>query len=111
MGKTKIKDDINYMQSQTMRNNLIRVFGNIPEETNETPVRSEQIIKDFIISKLKIAKEEVDNMRFERVHRMVRRLMRVQQERGAVLDIAVAVLCVSSRFSATARKCVATVRT
>jgi len=109
MGKTKIKDDINYMQSQTMRNNLI--FENIPEETNETPVRSEQIIKDFIISKLKIAKEEVDNMRFERVHRMVRRLMRVQQERGAVLDIAVAVLCVSSRFSATARKCVATVRT
>jgi len=47
-------------------------------------------------------------MRFERVHIMVRRLMRVQQERGAVLDIAVAVLCVSSRFSATARKCVAT---
>ena len=40
-----MKDDMNYMQSQPMRNNLI--FGNIPEETNETPVRSEQIIKDY----------------------------------------------------------------
>ena len=47
--KTKMKDGMNYMQSQTMRNNLI--FGNIPEEANETPVRSEQIIRDFIISK------------------------------------------------------------
>lgn len=66
--KDKLKDDINYVQSQSMRNNLI--FGNIPEEVNETPERAEEIIRDFIVKKMKIAKETVDNMRFERVHRM-----------------------------------------
>jgi len=47
--KTEMKDDRYYIQSQTMRNNLI--FGNISEEVNEKPVRSEQIVRDFIISK------------------------------------------------------------
>ena len=31
--KDKLKDDMNYVQSQSMRNNLL--FGNIPEELNE----------------------------------------------------------------------------
>ncbi|XP_052778715.1 uncharacterized protein LOC128216180 [Mya arenaria] len=51
-----------------MRNNLI--FGNIPEEEGETPARTERIVRDFIVDKLKVAREAVDNMRFERVHRM-----------------------------------------
>jgi len=95
--KTKMKDDMNYMQSQTMRNNLI--FGNIPEEANETPVRSEKIIRDFIISKLKIAKEEVDNMRFERVHRMGQKIDASSAgERGGVRNSSRSIVCKFSFF-------------
>ncbi|WAR23354.1 LOW QUALITY PROTEIN: hypothetical protein MAR_037023, partial [Mya arenaria] len=63
--KDKLKEDMNYVQSQSNRNNLI--FGNIPEETGETPARSEQIMREFIIDKLKLAKEIVC---VSRLHRM-----------------------------------------
>ncbi|KAH3837556.1 hypothetical protein DPMN_110949 [Dreissena polymorpha] len=66
--KDKLKEDMNYVQSQSMRNNLI--FGNIPEVQDETPAKTEQIVREFIVSNLKVTKEEVDGMRFERVHRM-----------------------------------------
>ncbi|KAH3729049.1 hypothetical protein DPMN_055012 [Dreissena polymorpha] len=59
---------MNYVQSQSMRNKLI--FGNIPEEQDETPARTEQIVRECIVSKLNVTKEEVDGMRFERVYRM-----------------------------------------
>ncbi|WAR26646.1 F26-like protein [Mya arenaria] len=62
--KDKLKYDMNYVQSQTMRNNLI--FGNIPEDVNETPAKCDEIVREFIEKNLKIAKETVANMRFER---------------------------------------------
>lgn len=51
-----------------MRNNLI--FGNVPEEPNETLSQTETKVREFMASKLKLAEESVNNMKFERVHRI-----------------------------------------
>ncbi|KAH3823497.1 hypothetical protein DPMN_125302 [Dreissena polymorpha] len=39
----KLKEDMNYVQSQGMRDNLI--FGSIPVEQDEAPARTEQIAR------------------------------------------------------------------
>ena len=62
------KEDLLYIQSQTMRNNLI--FGNIEESAYETNQETERKVRDFIVQKLKIAQNVVDEIKFERVHRM-----------------------------------------
>ncbi|WAR21945.1 hypothetical protein MAR_015919 [Mya arenaria] len=66
--EAKTKDDLFYVQSQSMRNNLI--FGNIPEPQAETWEQSESTICDFMKSKLKIAEDLANSIKFERVHRM-----------------------------------------
>ncbi|XP_045188329.2 uncharacterized protein LOC123546200 [Mercenaria mercenaria] len=63
----KMKDEVNYMKSQSMRNNLI--FGNIEEEPAEKPARTEEIVRKFMVDKLKIVQDIVNNIRIERVHR------------------------------------------
>ncbi|KAH3768515.1 hypothetical protein DPMN_169729 [Dreissena polymorpha] len=65
---SKLREDMNYVQSQSMRNNLI--FGNIPEVSNETPIKCEQLVRDFMLEKLKLSREAVAAMKFDRVHRM-----------------------------------------
>ena len=64
----KLKDNLTYLQSQSMRNNLI--FGNIADDQNERPDCTEGKIRLFLIEKLQMAKDVVDNMQLERVHRM-----------------------------------------
>ncbi|XP_052814092.1 uncharacterized protein LOC128241166 [Mya arenaria] len=55
-----------------MRSNLI--FGNIQESpTGEIPENCEEIVKNFIREKLKIASNLVEKLSFERVHRMGQR--------------------------------------
>lgn len=66
--KSTMKEELNYLQSQSMRNNLI--FSNISEERNETNERSEQILRDFMVDKLKMAQDMVSEIQFERVHRI-----------------------------------------
>lgn len=66
--KSDMKDELNYLQSQSMRNNLM--FSNIPEDINETNERTEAIVRHFIVDKLKIAHDLVKDMQFERVHRI-----------------------------------------
>ena len=66
--KQSMQDDLLYMQSQNMRNNLI--FAKIPETDNEDPAKTEAIVRDFMVEKLQIAKSVVDDIKFERVHRM-----------------------------------------
>jgi len=51
-----------------MRNNL--VFGNIPEQTAETWERSEEKLRLFLNEKMKIAIDQVNAIKFERVHIM-----------------------------------------
>lgn len=63
-----IRDDLAYLQSQSMRNNL--VFGNIFEAPSETPAETEDILRGFMEKELEIAKDIVDSFQFERVHRM-----------------------------------------
>lgn len=66
--KDALKDEVIYLQSQSMRNNL--VFSNIPEAQGESNEQAELKIKEFIFEKMKVAKEVVDKMKFDRVHRM-----------------------------------------
>ncbi|XP_052233247.1 uncharacterized protein LOC127846112 [Dreissena polymorpha] len=51
-----------------MRNNL--VFSGIPEATSECQEDTEPKVGGFIHEKLKIAKDIVDKISFERVHRL-----------------------------------------
>ena len=60
-----LKDEVCYLQSQFMRNNL--VFGNIQEIDSED---REKVLRQFLVEKMKIAQDLVNEIRFERVHRM-----------------------------------------
>ena len=66
--RSALKDDLVYIQSQSMRNNL--VFVNIPEAPTETPEDSEKKLRDFIVGQLHLAQGLVDKIQFKRVHRM-----------------------------------------
>ena len=65
---SELKEKITYLQSQSMRNNLI--FGNITESVNERPDQTESKFRAFMKNKLEIANDIVDQMNLERVHRM-----------------------------------------
>ena len=62
----KLKDSLVYLQSQSMRNNLI--FCNIEEK--EQPENTEQVVRNFLVEKMKVAEDLVRDMRIERAHRM-----------------------------------------
>ncbi|XP_053381981.1 uncharacterized protein LOC128551589 [Mercenaria mercenaria] len=62
-----------------MRNNLI--FGNIAESSDESPVQTEAKLREFMTDKLKMAADLVDQIKFERVHRMKRNTVRSDQSR------------------------------
>lgn len=64
----KLKDSIAYLQSQSMRNNLI--FCNIDELPNEKPSDTEAILRGFMVDKLKLAQDYVQSIGIERAHRM-----------------------------------------
>lgn len=51
--RAKMEDTLNYLQSQSMRNNL--VFSNSEEGVNEKPEETERILRSFIVQKLKFA--------------------------------------------------------
>ena len=63
-----LKGDIIDMKSRSMRDNLI--FSNIPEKENETPDVTEHILREFLEVNLKMEKQDVTNIRFDRVHRI-----------------------------------------
>ena len=63
-----LKGDIIDMKSRSIRDNLI--FSNIPENENETPDVTEHIPHEFLELNLKMEKQDVTNIRFDRVHRI-----------------------------------------
>ena len=63
-----LSDDLVYLQSQWIRSN--RVFTNVPESAIEGQVETEENIRNHLVDKMKIAKEQVEKISFERVHRM-----------------------------------------
>jgi len=65
--KDELQNSLSYMQAQSMRNNLL--FSGIREDNSESPGETETVLRKFLIDKLKLAKEKVDELRFERVHR------------------------------------------
>ncbi|XP_045214306.2 uncharacterized protein LOC123564644 [Mercenaria mercenaria] len=66
--RVAMRDDLAYLQSQSMSNNLI--FGNIFEAPTETPAETEETLRGFMEAELNIAKELVEKIQFERVHRV-----------------------------------------
>ena len=66
--KACVDDTLLYVQSQSMRNNLL--FTNIPEPVHENPEASEVTLRQFMINKLKLAQSYIDSIQFERVHRI-----------------------------------------
>lgn len=68
--KERLQDDLAYVKSQTMRNNLI--FVGVPEDNTggrETPDRTESILRLHLQNAMKIAKETAESIKFERIHR------------------------------------------
>ncbi len=61
----KIKENVIDLQARSMRDNL--VFSGIPESAEEDP---EATVKNFIKTYLKLPEDTVENICFERVHRM-----------------------------------------
>lgn len=62
------KEEVANLQSQTMRNNLI--FSNIPVASEGTSEDVEQKVRDLIHGNMKVVRDLVDKIAFERVHRM-----------------------------------------
>ncbi|XP_052217926.1 uncharacterized protein LOC127835529 [Dreissena polymorpha] len=65
-----LRDNVSYLQSQSMRNNLI--FTGVTEDNstgNEPPEVTERKLRQHLQDAFKIAHEVVDTIRFERVHR------------------------------------------
>ena len=64
----KLKDSLTYLQSQSMRNNLL--FCGIDESSNETPSESESKVRTFLVDKRKLSQSYVDTLKIERAHRI-----------------------------------------
>ena len=64
----KLQEKMTYLQSKSMRNNLI--FTNLPEDENERSENTERKLRQVLVDKLKMAQDAVDNLKLERVHRM-----------------------------------------
>jgi len=65
-----LRDNVSYLQSQTMRNNLI--FTGVVEDNttgNEQPEITERKLRQHLQDAFKIARDVVDSIKFERVHR------------------------------------------
>jgi hypothetical protein len=65
--RDSLQEDLTYMKSQSMRNNLI--FTGVPEVENESPDITESILRKHLTDALKIAQETAASIKFERVHR------------------------------------------
>jgi len=66
--QSNIQDTLLYLQSQSMRSNL--VFTNIKESINERHEDCEVKVRQFIVEKHGVAQDLVDSIQFERVHRI-----------------------------------------
>ncbi|XP_053383295.1 uncharacterized protein LOC128549767 [Mercenaria mercenaria] len=66
--RDSLRDDVVYLKSQSMRNNL--VFTGIPEDGgHESFEVTERKLRDHLHTVMKVAKETAQGIRFERVHR------------------------------------------
>lgn len=65
--KKKLQEDVSYVQSHSMSNNL--VFSNIPEVPAGNTEDAEKALLVFLRDKLRVVQDIVDNIGFEIVHR------------------------------------------
>ena len=59
------------LESHSRRNNLI--FYGIPEEMNETSVKTESLLFSFLEDELKLKEDDIDGISIERAHRLGKR--------------------------------------
>lgn len=81
--KDEIKSALNYVQVQSMRDYLI--FSEISKPKVETADESEEVLRAFLVAKLKLARDCVDSLKFERVDRMGNKVLHyrpISQECG-----------------------------
>ena len=57
------------IEAQSRRSN-IKFFGVREAEAESNPYETERIVKLLLVNELKVPKEDVANLKFERVHRM-----------------------------------------
>ena len=62
------KERVIKLESHSRHNKLN--FFNIPEKKDESFEKSETILRNFMVAELKISREDVDDISFERVHRI-----------------------------------------
>ncbi|KAH3775285.1 hypothetical protein DPMN_176686 [Dreissena polymorpha] len=58
----QVNDELLYIHAKSMRNNL--VFGNIEEPLQEVNENAESVLREFLVSKLKLANGLVTEMKF-----------------------------------------------
>ena len=63
----KVKSEITDIQARSLRENLVFVGNN--EDPNETAEKTEKLLRDFLVNDLKMAQEDADTIKFDRVHR------------------------------------------
>ena len=66
--KAKVNNTLWYVQSQSMRNNLI--CTGITEDVNEKPDVTDSKLRTLMVVKLKLARDIVYGFKLERAHRM-----------------------------------------
>lgn len=64
---SEMRRELTYLQSQSMRNNII--FWGIEESPSERPQDTETKVRTFMLERLKLAQDLVDSMVIERAHR------------------------------------------
>ena len=63
-----LEESLRYVQSQSMRNNLI--FTHIHEAVGEAHEQTEHKLREFLVEKCKLVQQGVNDIQFERVHRL-----------------------------------------
>ena len=59
------------LESHSRRNNLI--FYGVPEEVNETSVKTESLLYSFLEDEMKLKEDDIDGISIERAHRLGKR--------------------------------------
>ena len=70
------------LESHSRRNNLI--FYGVPEEVNETSVKTESLLYSFLEDELKLKEDDIDGISIERAHRLGKRNANGQKPRPII---------------------------
>ena len=70
------------LESHSRRNNLI--FYGVPEEVNETSIKTESLLYSFLEDEMKLKEDDIDGISIERAHRLGKRNANGQKPRPII---------------------------